>query len=56
MKDNIIEFLYPKNTKPILENTLPIKAVQNIPRWFKNLKQDMKIYKELFEGALSYVN
>ena len=25
MKDNIIEFLYPKNTKPILENTFPIK-------------------------------
>ena len=42
MKDNIIEFLYPKNTKPILENTLPIKAVQNIPEWFKNLKHNHK--------------
>ena len=45
MKDNIIEFLYPKNTKPILENTLPIKAVQNIPDWFKKLSNDyIKIF------------
>ena len=42
MKDNIIEFLYPKKTKPILENTFPIKAVQNIPDWFKKLKHDHK--------------
>ena len=38
MKDNIIEFLYPKKTKLVLENTFPIKAVQNIPDWFKKLK------------------
>ena len=42
MKDNIIEFLYPKKTKPILENTFPIKAVQNIPDWFKKLNHSHK--------------
>ena len=37
MKDNIIEFLYPKRTKEILEEIFPIKATQNIPQWYKDL-------------------
>ena len=43
MKDNIIQFLYPKKTKPVLENAFPIKAVQNIPEWFKKLEHSNKL-------------
>ena len=38
MKDNIIEFLYPKDTKLILKHSFPIPAIQNIPEWYKKLK------------------
>ena len=39
MKDNIIEFLYPKKAKEFLEEIFPVRAVQNIPDWFKNIKE-----------------
>jgi hypothetical protein len=42
MKDNIIEFLYPKKTEPLLKDVFPIRAVQNIPEWYKNLNHDTK--------------
>jgi len=42
MKDNIIEFLYPKKTKPLLEDVFPIKAIQNLPDWYKKIKHDHK--------------
>ena len=38
MKDNIIEFLYPKDTKLILKHSFPIPATQKIPEWYKKLK------------------
>jgi hypothetical protein len=42
MKDNIIEFLYPKKTEPILKDVFPIRAVQNLPEWYKHLKHTTK--------------
>jgi hypothetical protein len=42
MKDNIIEFLYPKKTEPILKDVFPIRTIQNMPQWYKNLKHTTK--------------
>ena len=39
-KDNIIKFLYPKNSKELLEDTFPIPTKLNIPDWYKKLKTD----------------
>tara|TARA_R110000824_G_scaffold16892_2_gene69401 strand:- start:74 stop:835 length:762 start_codon:yes stop_codon:yes gene_type:complete len=37
-KDNIINFLYPKDSKKLFEDVFPIPTKLNIPEWFKNLK------------------
>tara|TARA_R100001460_G_scaffold8856_1_gene21752 strand:+ start:1342 stop:2097 length:756 start_codon:yes stop_codon:yes gene_type:complete len=42
MKDNVIEFLYPEKTESILKEVFPIRAVKNLPDWYKKLKHTMK--------------
>jgi len=37
-KDNIIKFLYPKNSKKLFEDIFPVPSKLNIPAWYKNLK------------------
>ena len=41
-KNNIIEFLYPKDQKKILEDVFPIPTKLNLPDWFKKLKYTIK--------------
>ena len=54
MKDNIIKFLYPKETKILFEDVFPIKAVQNIPEWFKELNHEQK--KKTIKGCLPFLD
>lgn len=37
-KDNIIKFVYPKDTKELFQDVFPIPTKQNIPDWFKKLE------------------
>jgi len=43
MRDNIIEFLYPKGTKKLFEDNLPEPTSLNIPKWFKELKHTRQL-------------
>jgi len=49
MNNKIIEFIYPKESKNLLEDVFPIPAKNNLPSWFKKLKTDFekKNYKKL---------
>ena len=38
MKEKIIEFIYPENSKNLFEDVFPIPAKLNIPDWFKKLE------------------
>jgi len=42
MKDNIIEFLYPKKTESVLKDVFPIRSALNLPDWYKKIKHDHK--------------
>ena len=37
-EDNIIKFIYPKETKELFQDVFPIPTKQNIPDWFKKLE------------------
>jgi hypothetical protein len=54
MKDNIIEFLYPKRTKEILEEIFPIKATQNIPQWYKDLNHSFPF--KTIKGCIPFLD
>jgi hypothetical protein len=38
MKDNIIEFFYPENTKKLIDDVFPEPALKHVPKWYKELK------------------
>jgi len=42
MNNKIIEFLYPKESKSLLEDVFPIPTKNNLPDWFKKLKTDFE--------------
>jgi len=39
-KDNIIKFVYPKNSRKLFADVFPIPTKLNIPGWYKQLKTD----------------
>jgi len=43
MKDNIIEFLYPKDCKDLFDDVLPEPAQLNIPEWYKELNHNEEL-------------
>jgi|TARA_R100000455_G_C6272521_1_gene129371 hypothetical protein len=54
MKDNIIEFLYPKKTKNILQEIFPVRTIQNIPEWYKNLNHSAK--RRTIKGCIPFLD
>jgi len=53
-KNNIIEFLYPKDQKKILEDVFPIPTKLNLPDWFKKLKFNMQ--NKTIRGCIPFMD